>query len=541
MTWTLGIHCGKHNSSICLLKNNNIELFIEEERLSRIKYDSEPIKCLELIPQFTTIVDNVLITHCQNSAYIQHLLRKNGVTIKGNLLVKNDIHHVCHAASAFYSSGFKEALCVVFDGRGSEFELSNGLNGAETTSIYTASYPANFEPIFKRLVIDPSRGTNFTEVQTAFTCSVVTSPNIDIGGMYQAVANLQGFGNLDCGKTMGLSAYGETDASLPSLLIGQNLEANANVFTNDNKINTRIYPELKTNDWGKKQANLAYAVQKATQEKALNYIKKAVKNRECKNIVISGGYALNIIANKYYKDYFAGYSIFVDPLSGDGGLSHGAAKLLYHTGSGEKKRNPLTTLYLGPSYSISKQTNRDVTPREVAQKLYEGFTVALYQGRSEAGARALGNRSILFNPCLTDGKEIINRIKKREYFRPFAGTILEHKVTEWFDIDSNPFMTFNATCKHKNAIPAITHYDNTCRIQTLTKEQNEAYYLIIQAFYELTNVPIVGNTSLNIDKQPIVETVDQAIEVLQTTEIDFLYIPETKDLISKQELSCTNQ
>ena len=534
MNSVLGIHCGKHNSSVCLLINGEVKLFIEEERLSKIKYDSEPIKCISQVKDIVTKIDSVVVTHCGNENFIKHLLRKNGITFK-RFSIHNDIHHLAHAASAFYSSGFTEAVCVVFDGRGSEFALNNGAFGAETTSVYEASYPDNFRLLYKKLVVDPHRGSNFSAVSSLLhNTEVEITSHIDIGGMYQAVANHQGFRNLDCGKTMGLAAYGTANKNIPEILMGPKKEANKNLFTNDNKINTYSYPELITNDWGQLQADLAFAVQKATQEKALSYIKKAIELSNTKNIVLSGGFALNIVANKYYKDELSEFNLFTDPLAGDGGLSYGAAKLMHHAEQKDQTKRKLESIYLGPKKELPVNEIGDkTTSKEVAILLSQGKTVALFQGRSEAGARALGNRSILFNPCLPNGKDIINRIKNRESFRPFAGTILQEEVEKWFDIEENPFMTLNATCLKKEKIPAIVHVDGTCRIQTITKEQNKNYFKLIQNFYEITGVPILGNTSFNVDKQPIIETFEDAVNALNNTKIDYLYTPENMRLLCR--------
>ena len=532
MNWLLGIHCGKHNSSICLLKDGEVQLFIEEERLSKIKYDSEPIKCIEQIKSISTHIDAVIVTHCSNENFVKHLLKKNGISFK-QFYTHNEIHHIAHAASAFYSSGFTEAVCVVFDGRGSEFALTNGAFGAETTSIYKASYPADFKLLYKKLVVDPQRGTNFTAVNSILRdAEIEITSHIDIGGMYQAVTNHQGFGNLDCGKTMGLAAYGSINKDIPELTVGNKKEANKNLFTNDNKINVYSYPGLVTNDLGQLQKDLAFAVQQETQNKALDYIKKAVKLSNTKNVVISGGFALNIVANKYYKDNLDDINLFVDPLASDGGLAYGAAKLMHDTNEGDLTVRKLNNLYLGPRQKpLTLEIGKETTVKEVAYLLTKGKTIAIYQGRSEAGARALGNRSILFNPCLPDGKDIINKVKNRESFRPFAGTILKEKITEWFDIEENPFMTTNAVCLKREKIPAIIHVDGTCRIQTITREQNKNYYDLIYNFYKITDVPILGNTSFNVNKQPIIETFEDALDALKTTNIDYLYTPENKRLI----------
>lgn len=162
--------------------------------------------------------------------------------------------------------------------------------------------------------------------------------------------------------------------------------------------------------------------------------------------------------------------------------------------------------------------------------------VAIFQGKSEAGPRALGNRSFLYDPRDPDGREHVNLIKKREWYRPFAGTILHEHVNEWFDmrgLNESPHMMYavNALKHSYDKIPAILHVDKTCRIQTVTKNQNEHYYNLIKSFYEKTNVPILFNTSFNLAGEPLVETLDDAIDTLKRCEVKYLYIPEKTQLI----------
>ena len=158
------------------------------------------------------------------------------------------------------------------------------------------------------------------------------------------------------------------------------------------------------------------------------------------------------------------------------------------------------------------------------------------QGRSEAGPRALGNRSILFDPRNPNGKDIVNRVKKREYFRPFAGTVLLEHAKEWFDMDKleeSPFMMYAVDVleSKRNLIPAITHVDGTCRIQTLTEEQNLNYYTLIKEFYNLTGVPILFNTSFNLAGDTMVEDMDDAFKTMRCSEIQYLILPEISSMI----------
>lgn len=163
--------------------------------------------------------------------------------------------------------------------------------------------------------------------------------------------------------------------------------------------------------------------------------------------------------------------------------------------------------------------------------LLEQKPLVIFQGYSEWGPRALGNRSILFDPRNKEAKNIVNNFKKREWWRPLAGTILLEHVHDWFDIGSlkeSPYMSFAVDAKQQaiEKIPSIVHVDNTCRIQTITKEQNLNYYNLILEFYKKTNVPVLLNTSFNLAGFPIVETLDQATYVCTVSEFKYLYTPE---------------
>ena len=208
---------------------------------------------------------------------------------------------------------------------------------------------------------------------------------------------------------------------------------------------------------------------------------------------------------------------------------------------------PGTTLYLGPPQSytsdeIEKQVNNfggeltDATHKDVVKLLREKNIVTIFQGRSENGPRALGNRSVLFDPTFEDGKDYVNMVKRREYFRPFAGTILQDDVHEWFDLrgmNDSPFMMYAVNCQPGVAekIPSIIHVDGTCRIQTVTQEQNKHYYDLIKTFKEETGIPILFNTSFNLGGEPLVETLEDALWTLQQSDIEYLYLPEYGKLV----------
>lgn len=163
---------------------------------------------------------------------------------------------------------------------------------------------------------------------------------------------------------------------------------------------------------------------------------------------------------------------------------------------------------------------------------------AIYQGRSECGPRALGNRSIIFDPRIPNGKDVVNTVKQREAFRPFAATVLEEECHEWFDmigLKSSPFMTFSFKILEdkKGIVPSIVHVDNTCRIQTVNRDQNKNFYDIIKIFFEYTKVPMLLNTSFNLAGDPMVETPDDAIATLYYSKLDYVYFPELDLLVEK--------
>lgn len=183
-------------------------------------------------------------------------------------------------------------------------------------------------------------------------------------------------------------------------------------------------------------------------------------------------------------------------------------------------------------------TKKVVDKKYVAKLIADRNIVTLFQGRSEGGPRALGNRSILYDPTDPNGKDFVNRVKKREWFRPFAGSVLKEKAAEWFDmagLDESPFMMYAMDVwpeKQKN-IPAITHVDGTCRIQTVSEEQNPHYYELIKEFEKITGVPILFNTSFNLAGDPLVETIEDALQTLLKSQMKYMYLPELQMLLEK--------
>ena len=233
--------------------------------------------------------------------------------------------------------------------------------------------------------------------------------------------------------------------------------------------------------------------------------------------------------------------MFVDPICFDAGICIGAA--VYELFSNETQTITIKTdknVYIGGhdlNYNWSTVKYFDqIGVDYIINLIVDQHAVGVYQGKSEAGQRALGNRSILFDPRIEDNKNKINLLKGRESFRPFGGSMLEEEFKKYFPeekIPNNQFMqyAFPIDSISQTKIPAILHVDNTSRIQTVSKENNELFYNLIRKFYEYTGIPILGNTSLNYAGDPLVETAADAIELLKKSKLEYLYFPEIKRLV----------
>jgi carbamoyltransferase len=538
-----------HNSAVTYLENGELKFHLENERLSNIKYDSYPFLTLNQLKKYTKHIDYMGIAGCNHlqqfesftkmdvySEYVQGL-NKSFLDNGFEILDYGYNHHFLHAAHAFYNSGFDTALCIVKDGMGSEYEINDnnfkpGSYGREIASVFEGSYPATFYEV-ERDVYVPFE-CEYTKDHVTFTNS------ISEGLAFQKTAKHFGFHELDAGKVMGMASYGKEDNNLPPIYVDGKI--NKKLFNNDLSdtkevlLNTKNYPYLDTTDF-QIQANFAKALQEATQQKVFTDIIELIGKTGHKNICLSGGYFLNCVANYYYKKHLPkDVNIYIEPISSDAGTSWGAAKYLHHKTSNDTTKRPLKTLYTGLQHTltlndIQTTTYKKTDVKTVANLIANGNIVAIYQGRSEGGPRALGNRSILFDPRNPKGKDIVNTVKNREWFRPFAGTVILEKANEWFDmagLDESPYMMYAVdTLKDKvDLIPAINHVDNTCRVQTVTKEQNKNFYQLIKEFETLTGVPIIFNTSFNLAGDCIVETIDDAINTLNNSKIDYLYLPE---------------
>jgi len=587
--YILGLSRG-HNSGACLLKDGKIVFAIEEERLSRHKYDGGPYAAMMKVKEYTDKVDAIVISHTQSIKSTAGSVDYTGDDIYTGLarklgLIERKVdvwnhpqvfdlsaqHHRVHAACAFYRSGFEDAVAVIIDGAGSAIPgkvLDEDILAWEVESIFDCSYPSNFKTLYKHYGCRSPIPTSITPdasgeaVGDEGTFYQIVSGHAGITKVYEAVTDYCGFQAIEAGKTMGLFPYGKPNDSIPKLFNEDTVfpVSNKNLvvptYPNGALINVPMYAELAKSTKGvndptllQNRRDLAYACQKETQAQALDLILKACEITGKKKVVLCGGYALNCVANYYYLEELKKHDIelYVEPISNDGGTAIGAALLYYHLNEKSEQRHP-REIYLGPEYKYTnEQINSlvekygasitDATDADIVDLMTQKNIIALFQGRSENGPRALGNRSLIFDPTFKDGKDFVNAVKRREYFRPFAGSILEEDVHEWFDLrgmPSSPHMMYAVNCQPGIAekIPSIIHVDGTCRIQTLNSDENPLYYRLIKAFKDRTGVPIVFNTSFNLGGEPLVETLEDALWTLQESQIEYLYLPEYGKLIS---------
>ena len=597
--WIAGISRG-HNAGVCLLKNGEIVFSIEEERLSRRKYDGGPYAAIVKILDYTDKLDYLVIAHTQSldstagrvdfsaDDVYTGLCRKLGLIDQNIQTAKHPqvidlsiMHHKLHASAAFYRSPFDKAVAVIADGAGSIVPMGDPANPNnmmgfwEYETIVDCSYPSVFKTLYKHMGSrEPVVGGSGIKLPAEIfgeegEYEAILSDRGGITKAYEATTSFCGWAPIEAGKTMGLFPYGNANPDIPELY-DQSAPApgifNRNVFIpntpNGAFVNDGFYPQLqpRKEEWDAADGDLtklqirrdmAYAVQKQSSQEMIKLIRKAVDMTGEKNVVVSGGYGLNCVANYEYLEELKdeGINLYVEPISNDAGTAMGAALMYWHGRTEDETNRDLTTLYLGPDYKYkiddiqtaidkidSNITMSDATDKDVVNLMTDKNIVTIFQGRSENGPRALGNRSILFDPTFEDGKDYVNEVKKREYFRPFAGSILAEDVHDWFDLrgmDETPHMMYAVNCKPgvEEKIPSIIHIDGTCRIQTVTEEQNPLYHRLIKEFKEKTGVPIVFNTSFNLGGDPLVETIDDAIHTLVNSDIEYLYLPEHGKLI----------
>ena len=452
-----------HNSSVALFCDYKLVYYNQEERLSKIKNDSFfPLHILNEIKKLNIKIDKVVVTgyNTIDAHTIYGYMYKIGLidSVYENTFHFYKSHHLVHAVKAMYSSNMEKALILVADGRGSTYLLDNGKQGHEIFSVYNGSIKNGFDCLYKRLQTTleghgakarPEEIYGFDFVKPAITLKDFKNFDVDhrpvSGAFYSRITNHLGFKTNDEGKLMGLQSYGKPNKRIKEILSQDDLFNNKNERSDKVNFSPNLekYPELYYHKkLGFKQIHydIAYEAQKQFEKQMVEILDKCITNQ--KNIIITGGCGLNVVFNyRLRKALPKDINLYIDPLCGDEGNSIGAA-ITYGKYCGE--RNNFDSIYLGPKpkYNIEKGNDKI---EDVVKHLVDKKIVGLYQGSAEAGPRALGNRSLLLDPRIKDGKDIMNKVKNREWFRPFGACILEEEADKWFDmagLKNSPYMLY---------------------------------------------------------------------------------------------------
>ncbi len=568
----LGFNCFAHDAAAAILRDGEMLGLVEEERFLRKKHIGDFPRhsinwCCEIAGIRPADLDHVVFYWDPRLGFWQriwHVLkyfprslelvksRKGKETPMKHLrqMLRDELgvtdrtklhfcqHHMAHAASTFLTSPFDEAAIMTIDAAG-EWDctwLGRG-KGLDMTCLKTNHFPHS------------------------------------IGLVYGAVTEFLGhrFASGE-GKIMGLAPYGDPNVYIDEFrkiiklkpegeyeidlsYFAYHYRGRPNWFSN--KFFDKFGPQFPhSNDADKRAMDMSAAVQLRTEEVGLHMAEWLRKKTGLNKICLAGGVCLNSVMNGRILLDLGFEEVVVQPAANDAGTALGGACWLWNTVMRQPRKYVFDHAYFGPWF-----TNEQIEPalkaklnagaegeflggaaeddridwkkiddpsKLAARMLADNKIIGWFQGRMEMGPRALGNRSILANPCTAEMKDIINkRVKFREGFRPFAPSILEEKTGEYFESDyPSPYMilVYDVLPDKKEIIPAVTHVDGTGRVQSVSKQHNPRYYRLIQEFEKITGVPVVLNTSFNIRGKPIVHTPEDAIECFMTTGMDALFI-----------------
>lgn len=561
--YILGLSSYSHESSCALLKDGKLCSIGEEERFNREKHTSKFPKnaiqyCLD--QEGITLDDIDAFTFFwvpvrEVFGNISHVLRyfpqslnllsapSGGeemsffTRVKAMQTVGADIrkhfnlsytpkvhfieHHLCHAASTYHVSEFKDAAILTIDGRG------------ESTSTMM------------------SRGDGL-DIKKLVEIKVPHS----LGHLYASITDYLGFKPFfDEWKVMGMSAYGkdtycEQFEKLYTLRPDGTYRLNLEYFQFHTHGQSQWLSEKFYKEFGPKRANsedyeqhhrdIAFALQRIVEKIGVHLANHLHKITGSKNLCMTGGVVLNCLMNKEILDKTPFEKFFIQPIANDAGTSFGSALYHYHSVLRNPRQFKFNSVYWGPSYENEtiepvlkekkvKFVKSENIARDTAKRIAEGKIVGWFQGRMECGPRALGNRSITVDPTRPEMKDRLNaRVKRREGFRPFAPSILEEHVNEYFDLpkkQASPYMILigDVKAEKQSEIPAVTHADNTARVHTVNKDVNPKYWALIQEFKAISGTPVLLNTSFN-ENEPIVNTPEEAVNCFLRTEFDVLAI-----------------
>ena len=586
--YILGISCFYHDSAAALLKDGELVAASEEERFSRIKHDNgfphgaiqfclqhagiqpgdldyvvfyeKPLLKFDRIlrtglatfPKSWLAFREALITWMNEKLWIKALLQEALPDVPGDRFLFVE-HHLSHAASAFFSAPFEEAAIVTLDGVGEWTTTTIGKGVADWTG-----RGENRIELWQETRFPHSLGLLYSAF-TAFLGFRVNNGEYKVMGMapygypqyldrVAKVAHVYQDGSLWLDMDYFQYHYSATRTFSDKFvrLFGPPRRPESDFYTLSTHPN-KDYPgwDDDTALLNQHYADVAASIQRFTEEAILRIIQQAHTLTGSKNLVMAGGVALNSVANGRILREGPFENIYIQPAAGDNGGALGAALYAYHVLLNQPRKFVMEHAYWGQSFSedqirsfLEKEgipyeyiDDEEALTQRVAQALVDGNVVSLYQGRTEWGPRALGNRSILADPRRAEMKAIVNtKIKFREPFRPFAPVVLEEAASAYFDIQTPErhylprFMLMVAPVREDkwDVIPATTHVGGSGRLQTIREAWNPRYYHIVRHFGDATGVPVVLNTSFNLRGEPIVNTPADAYHTFRRSGIDIL-------------------
>lgn len=529
-----GTYTAVHDSGATLFIDGRLVSSILEERLTRYKLEGNfPYKSIEYCLSMGNIkgedIDVVYMPHLP--CYMYNKQRFDG-TLDGiikklfpNALFKTISHHLCHASSSIFTSSMNDGTFFTLDGTGS----------------------AVFDPITKEPILFENHSIGYFNKSKKILRFFPGLNNCNSFGSYHISNSTQiyfekvnkkyKFSSDEVtlsGKIMGLCAYGDynnskkwkeykitEDYDLPFVSFGRNEE------------NENLSPDDK-----------ASILQKNFESALLDYLNKLrEKSYLDDNICFAGGCFLNVLSNTLIKKSGLFNQIHIPPFTNDSGVSFGAAAYAVFIHEKEHEIKIPKNIALMSKIYNNEEIEKEIKRFNLKYKKYDNFKelceftshqlnqnkiIGWFQNSSESGPRALGSRSLLMHPGSKENKDIMNlRVKHREYWRPFAGIILEKHLTEYFEEDFiSPYMLYSFKVKQnkKDQISAIIHDDDTCRIQTITKSHHPEVHTLLETFYKVSGIPAILNTSFNDNGEPIVETPQDAIKSLLNMDIDYLVI-----------------
>jgi carbamoyltransferase len=564
----LGLNMFHADASAAIVDDGEVKFAVAEERLNRHKhfggFPGLAVKaCLDAVGAKISDVEHVAVGQdsdanlakkvqyaLANPAKILNFIRlrqrKQAMRDVRSLLAKAlDVdsaalrfrehhleHHIAHIASAYYCSPWEKAAGFSYDGSG------------DFVSTMTARCEGNEIEILDRVFLPHS-----------------------LGSLYTMICEFIGYSKYgDEGKVMGLAPYGKPTyhSEISKIVSPRNggfqldlsyfkpLGSNQGmqVLPDGTVRLARHYSDRMEKLFGEprkpyseiteRDMDLAFALQHRFEEIFFHLLNQLHGRVPLDEIAMAGGCALNSVANGKLFDRTPFRKTYIQPAAGDEGLAIGAALHTYHSVLKGTRRHELKRSYLGPEFSDSRiqsalqtvglqyrKLDRETLLNETAEQIAAGNVVGWFQGRMEWGPRALGNRSIVAHPGLPNMKDVLNaRIKHREWFRPFAPSILGEYQHEYFEHDHpSPFMlhVYKIRPEKRTELCAVNHVDDTGRLQTVTREENPLYYDLISAFHRKTGIPVILNTSFN-ENEPIVCTPEEAIDCFQRTRMDVLAI-----------------